>query len=153
MKKILFAAFLAATASAALSAEVGVSVSIGQPGFFGQIDIGGYPPPRVIYQQPRAIYRVPIDREPVYLRVPPGHSKNWRKYCGRYNACDERVYFVQDNWYRREYAPQYQQRHFDGRYDRRDEQRHEQRNEQRNDHRQDERNNHRDEGRNHDKNR
>ena len=97
MKRFLIAAAVAAAtvATPALAADVGVSVSIGQPGFYGQLDIGGYPQPQVIYRQPRVIERVPMDRPPVYLRVPPGHAKNWRKHCRKYNACGERVFFVQ----------------------------------------------------------
>lgn len=96
----------------ATAADVGVSVSIGQPGFYGRIDIGDYPypQPRVIYRQPRVVERAYIEREPIYLRVPPGHAKNWGKHCRRYNACGERVYFVQDSWYQREYVPHYQER-------------------------------------------
>lgn len=96
-----------------MAADVGVSVSIGQPGFYGRIDIGDYPypQPRVIYTRPRVVERVYIEREPIYMRVPPGHAKNWRKYCRRYNACGERVYFVQDNWYNQEYAPRYREHH------------------------------------------
>lgn len=33
----------------ALAADVGISVSIGQPGFYGRLDIGDYPQPQVIY--------------------------------------------------------------------------------------------------------
>jgi hypothetical protein len=106
--------FLTATALAALTitnpviaADVGVSVNVGQPGFYGRLDIGGYPQPRVIYREPRVIERSYEEREPIYLRVPPGHAKNWGKHCNEYNACGERVYFVQDNWYNREYAPRY----------------------------------------------
>jgi hypothetical protein len=35
-----------------------------------------------------------------YQQVPPGHARNWRKHCREYNACGERVYFVQNDWYR-----------------------------------------------------
>ena len=105
--------------------DVGVSVSIGQPGFFGQIDIGDYyPRPQVLYEQPRVIRVEPAYQyaEPIYLRVPPGHAKRWASYCGRYNACGRPVYFVQDTWYQNVYAPRYQeyrQRGDDGRrYDR-----------------------------------
>ena len=117
MKRFLIAAAIAtATVTIpALAADVGVSISIGQPGFYGQIDIGGYPPPQVIYHQPRVIQRVPMDRPPIYLRVPPGHAKHWSKNCHKYNACGERVYFVQDSWYNREYVPRYQEQHRDQR--------------------------------------
>lgn len=120
MKYFLIAAVLTATGvnTQALAADVGVSVSIGQPGFYGRLDIGDYPPPQLIYRQPIVIERAPVSRPPVYLRVPPGHAKNWRKHCHKYNACGERVYFVQDNWYNREYAPRYQERHGDRRDER-----------------------------------
>lgn len=123
MKRLLIIAATAAVAlsTPALAADVGVSISIGQPGFYGQIDIGGFPPPVLLYQQPRVIQAVPVGRPPIYLRVPPGHAKNWRKHCHSYNACGERVYFVQDNWYNREYAPRYQERHGERREHRREE--------------------------------
>jgi hypothetical protein len=132
MKRFLIAAAVAAVTvtTPALAADVGVSVSIGQPGFYGQLDIGGYPQPQVIYRQPMAIERVARDRPPIYLRVPPGHAKHWRKHCREYNACGERVYFVQDNWYNREYVPRYQEQH----RDRRDERKDDRRGNQRNDH-------------------
>ena len=123
MKHFLIAAAVAAATitTPALAADVGVSISIGQPGFYGRLDIGDYPQPQVIYRQPMAIERVPMDRPPIYLRVPPGHAKHWRKHCREYNACGERVFFVQDNWYNREYAPRYQEQHRDRGNGRRDE--------------------------------
>jgi hypothetical protein len=125
MKRFMIAVAIAANsasfATPALATDVGVSISIGQPGFYGQIDIGGYPRPQVIYRQPIVIERVPMNRPPIYLRVPPGHAKHWSKNCHKYNACGERVYFVQDNWYNREYVPRYQEQHRDRRDDRRDE--------------------------------
>lgn len=111
MKSILLAtAITAATAfaSPALAADVGVSISIGQPGFYGRLDIGGYPPPLLLYREPLVIRRVPESRQPIYLRVPPGHARNWGRHCRTYNACGERVYFVQDRWYTHEYMPRYQ---------------------------------------------
>ena len=125
MKRFLIAAAFAVTTinTPALAADVGVSVSIGQPGFYGQLDIGNFPPPQVIYRQPMMIERVPMDRPPVYLRVPPGHAKHWSKHCREYNACGERVFFVQDKWYNREYVPRYQQQHRDRQGSGRDEHR------------------------------
>jgi len=125
MKRFLTAvAVVAATVtSPAFAADVGVSVSIGQPGFYGQLDLGGFPRPQVIYSQPRVIERVNVSRPPVYLRVPPGHSRNWKRHCRHYNACGERVYFVRDNWYNREYVPRHQERERSHREGRRDEHR------------------------------
>jgi hypothetical protein len=113
MKRILIAAAIAANfvTIGANAADVGVSISIGQPGFYGRIDIGDYPQPQVIYRQPVIIERVVVERPPIYLRVPPGHAKNWGKHCREYNACNERVLFVQDNWYANEYAPRYKEKH------------------------------------------
>ena len=126
MKRFLIAAAVAAVSATtvttpALAADVGVSLNIGQPGFYGRLDIGGYPQPQVIYRQPVMIERAPMDRPPIYLHVPPGHAKHWRKHCREYNACGERVFFVQDNWYNREYVPRYQGQHRDRRDDRHDE--------------------------------
>ena len=120
MKRLLFFALLAAASVPALAADVGVSIRIGEPGFYGRIDIGGYPPPQVIYRQPRTMYRAALERPPIYMHVPPGHAKNWRKHCHAYNACNERVYFVQNEWYEREYVPHYRQRHQERRDDRHD---------------------------------
>lgn len=124
MKRFIIAvAVVAATAgftAPAFAADVGVSISISEPGFYGRLDIGGYPQPQVIYAQPIVVRRVPMNRPPIYLRVPPGHAKHWSKHCRKYNACGERVFFVHDNWYRNEYVPRYQERHRDRWDDRRD---------------------------------
>lgn len=113
MNRFLITAVAAAAAISvpAFAADIGISVTIGEPGFYGRVDIGGYPPPEVIYPEPIIIERVPVYRPPIYLRVPPGHAKHWRKHCHEYNACGERVYFVRDEWYEREYVPVYRERH------------------------------------------
>ncbi len=104
IKTVLSLALVAGmvTALPAQAADVGVSIGISQPGVYGRIDIGRFPQPVLIVQQPVIINRPPVyvETQPIYLWVPPGHQKNWRNYCGRYNACGQRVYFVQDNWYR-----------------------------------------------------
>lgn len=122
---LLAAAVMPNVASAA---DVGVSVNISQPGFYGRIDIGRVPQPAVIFTQPVIIERrvMPVMREPIYLRVPPGHEKIWAKHCRRYSACGQPVYFVQDSWYREVYAPRYYgepPRRTDRREDRRDDRR------------------------------
>ncbi|MDO9392677.1 MAG: hypothetical protein Q7T42_01690 [Methylotenera sp.] len=138
MKRLMIVAAVvtAALSTPVLAADVGVSVSIGQPGFYGRIDIGDYPypQPRVIYTQPRVVERVYIEREPIYMRVPPGHAKNWRKHCHKYNACGERVYFVQDNWYNQEFAPRYREQHRGYQNDRHDGYRDDNRGKQKNNH-------------------
>ena len=113
MKRFLIGVALATLASSALAADVGVSVSIGQPGFFGRIDIGNAPQPQLIYPAPMIIRQAPVGvvRQPIYLSVPPGHEKKWSKHCHKYNACGQPVYFVQQDWYTNEYAPAYRSEH------------------------------------------
>jgi hypothetical protein len=125
MKQFLKAALLATTlvSVSAFAGDVGVAVSVGQPGFYGRIELGDFPQPALIYNRPVVVDRVVSDRQPVYLRVPFQHRKHWNRYCHRYNACGDRVLFVQDNWYNKEYVPRYQQQHRDHREMRGDERR------------------------------
>ena len=111
MKRFLLAAGLAACALPALAADVGVSVSIGQPGFYGRLDIGNFHrPPQLLYPQPVIIQQAPVVvGRPLYLHVPPGHARNWSKHCHKYGACAQPVYFVDGGWYEREYAPRYRE--------------------------------------------
>lgn len=113
MKKILFAAALAVAAAPAF-AGVGVSVNIGEPGFFGQIDLGDAPAPQFVNAQPVLVQQGVVGVQPLYLHVPPGHIKHWRKHCGEYNACGRPVYFVSDSWYSRQYVPYYHSHHGGG---------------------------------------
>lgn len=110
MKRFLFLFALSVSPLVAFAnPNVGVSVTVGQPGFYGQIELGAMPPPPVIYPSPVVIQPVPVGvmYPPVYLRVPPAHYQNWHRYCGRYNACGRPVYFVNDAWYRNSYVPHY----------------------------------------------
>ncbi len=112
MKNFVLAASLLLAAASAATATAAVTVSIGQPGFYGRIDVGNYPAPELIYAQPVIVERPQYSSaRPIYLRVPPGHAKNWSKHCRRYNACNQEVYFVQDGWYNKQYAPRYRQEH------------------------------------------
>lgn len=77
-----------------LNGTVGGSIA---PGVYGQITFGSQPPPPVLYAQPMLIQRGPMQGPPLYLYVPPGHSKHWAKHCAQYNACGRPVYFVQVN--------------------------------------------------------
>ena len=96
----------AAPTHAGVDVGVGVSVQISQPGVYGRIDIGNYPQPQVILPQPVVIAPVPQPvgvvvrpAQPVYMWVPPGHRKDWKKHCKHYDACGVPVYFVRDDWY------------------------------------------------------
>jgi hypothetical protein len=89
--------------------DVGVSVQISQPGVYGRIDIGQFPRPQVVVAQPVIVVQPPMRQQPrervaekvqpVYLWVPPGHRKNWRRHCRDYGACGVPVLFVDDRWY------------------------------------------------------
>jgi len=101
---VLLLAVLGATAAQAQT-NVGVSVSVVQPGVYGRIDIGNAPPPPVVVAQPVIITRQPVmvQQQPLYLYVPPGHQKKWAKHCHEYNACGQPVYFVQERWVEERY--------------------------------------------------
>ena len=104
----LIAACLTAVGVAPVAAQtrVGVSIDVRQPGVYGRINIGAYPePPVLVAPQPVIIAPPPVavPRQPIYLYVPVEHQRNWRRYCGRYAACGQPVYFVQDRWVRDRY--------------------------------------------------
>ena len=109
MKRSLFA-IVAAVVAVPAFADVSASIGISQPGFYGQIHIGDLPRPVVIYPRPIWIARPAkvVYVEPIYVRVPPGHEKNWSKHCAQYGACGRPVYFVREDWYQTHYVPHYQ---------------------------------------------
>src|SRR5215475_12998508 len=113
-QNVLVLALIAAVASPlATAADVGVSVSVGEPGFYGHIDIGNMPQPKLIYPRPIVVQPAPVTvaPQPIYLHVPPGHAKNWRKHCQKYSACNQPVYFVHEDWYNNVYVPHYREAH------------------------------------------
>ena len=71
------------------------------PGVYGRVEYGNDRPPPVLYAKPTVIVHQPqpVQAQPVYLHVPPGHAKNWRKHCSKYNACGTPVYFVKSAEY------------------------------------------------------
>ncbi len=100
------------TFSHAMATDPGASIRIGQPGFYGEIQLGDYfPLPELIYPEPVIINNpiAHVGQQPVYLHVPPGHAKQWQRFCLHYNACNRPVYFVRENWYNNVYVPQYHQ--------------------------------------------
>jgi hypothetical protein len=128
MKKLIVLA-LAAAALGSAQAQVGVSIGVHEPGVYGRINIGGgLPPPALVLPEPVLIAppRVVVQREPIYLYVPPAHQQNWRRYCSRYAACGQPVYFVQDRWVRERYEEHHPgwDRGHRGDWDRRDDRGH-----------------------------
>jgi len=106
MKRLLVSILAVAATAPALAADVGVSVTISEPGVYGRVDIGRFPQPQLIVPQPvviappRVVAGPPV--QPVYMWVPYGHRKDWGRHCARYNACGVPVYFVRHDWYERE---------------------------------------------------
>jgi hypothetical protein len=77
------------------------------PGVYGQVVLGNRPPPPLVYAQPVVVEPVagaPVV-QPLYLHVPPGHARNWRKHCHEYHACNRPVYFVKSAEYEPGYRP------------------------------------------------
>jgi hypothetical protein len=115
-----------AGARVARAGDLGIQIILsGQvaPGIYGQVQIGNNSPPPLVYAQPMLIVPQEAPPPPVYLHVPPGHARNWRRYCREYNACNRPVYFVRSA----EYEPDYERRRYDDehRHERDDEHRHE----------------------------
>jgi hypothetical protein len=146
MKKLIITLALAsaAVAAPAFAGNVGIAISLGEPGFYGQLVIGDYDRPRLIGTRPVIVTGRYYRAAPIYLRVPDQHRRNWNHYCGRYDACSRPVYFVRDDWYRNDYAPRYREHH---RHDRRDERRDNRRDDRRDDRRDNRHDNRRDERR------
>ena len=114
---LLAGTLLVGIAAPSSAESVGISITLGQPNFYGRIDLGDMQRPPVVYRHVRIIESRSryAHGEPLYLRVPTNHQRNWRRYCRRYDACGHPVYFVRDNWYREQYVPQYETRRQRGR--------------------------------------
>jgi hypothetical protein len=92
--------------------SVGISIGINAPGQYGRIDINNYPQP-VLINQLALIYApspVAVHQRPIYLYVPQVQQASWGRYCGRYGACAQPVYFVQESWVRDEYRREHDNR-------------------------------------------
>ena len=115
MRLLVLPALLAAAAPLAQAQNVSFNATIsGQvvPGVNGQVALGNGPPPPVVYAQPMIVQPSPVvvgaaPVEPIYLHVPPGHARNWRKHCHEYHACERPVYFVKSAEYEPGYRPEH----------------------------------------------
>ena len=108
MRILLLPALFAAAVPLAQAQNVSFNATIsGQvvPGVYGQVALGNGPPPPVVYAQPAPVIVGAVPVEPIYLHVPPGHAKNWRKHCHEYDACGRPVYFVRSAEYEPGYRP------------------------------------------------
>ena len=99
------AAALAACAVTVAAGQGDVRVILSsdvRTGVYGRVEFGNAPPPAVVYAEPVIIAAPPpraAPPAPVYLHVPPGHAKHWKKHCAKYHACDRPVYFVKSEEY------------------------------------------------------
>ena len=109
MKRFLAVLALAVASTSALATNVGVSVTVGEPGYYGRIDVINFAPPQLLFSEPVIIEAGPagVVRQPVYVHVPAAEAKQWRKYCKKYKSCGQPVYFVQETWYNEVYVPEY----------------------------------------------
>jgi len=131
------AAVLALGATAA-NADVDISVAIqGEiaPGVYGRVDLGGRPPPTLVYARPVIIEQPPthmVVAEPLYLHVPPEHARAWRLHCHEYHACSRQVYFVKSREYETGYVREGEREHYEKhlRHEERKEERREERREE-----------------------
>ena len=60
MKKIIALVGATLLAANAQAADVGVSIQVGQPGFYGRIDIGNASPPPVMLAEPIWVQRTTV---------------------------------------------------------------------------------------------
>lgn len=111
MKKIwamcgLAVAAAAAAGSAAAQPGVGMSIGINEPGVYGRINLGNLPGEALVAERPVLVAppRVVVNRQPIYLYVAPWEQANWPRYCNRYAACGQPVYFVREDWVHERYV-------------------------------------------------
>jgi hypothetical protein len=122
MRFLVLPALFAAAVPLAQAQNVSFGATIsGQvvPGVYGQVQIGSGPPPPLVYAQPVIAQPPPVvigaaPVEPIYMHVPPGHAKNWHKYCHQYHACNRPVYFVKSAEYEPGYYHDHGHHHDDG---------------------------------------
>ena len=81
-------------------------IKINPPGVYGRVVLGNLPQPPLVFPQPVIVRPAPVavQTQPVYLYVPPGHAKHWSHHCHRYQACNQPVYFVREEWVRERHA-------------------------------------------------
>jgi hypothetical protein len=112
MRLVSIAVALFAVTGLCRAGDLGIHILVsGQvaPGVYGQVRIGNEPPPPVVYAQPTLIEPQAAPLPPIYLHVPPGHAKDWRRHCHEYNACNRPVYFIRSA----EYEPGFDRRRYD----------------------------------------
>lgn len=106
MKKTIIVLLLMASLQASAATEDN-KPAIGELNYYGKIDLMEPSKPPVIYSSPRIVDKPLTGPDAVYLRVPKEHRKDWNWYCGKYDACTQKVFFVKEDWYTEVYSPKY----------------------------------------------
>jgi hypothetical protein len=110
MKSALIGASVGvAFCTAAFAADV--TVSVGEPGYYGRVDVSDAAKPTLVSPRPVVVEREHVVEEPIYVYVPSDQQRDWARYCGKYSACDRPVYFVEERWYNDVYVPRYRSEH------------------------------------------
>ncbi len=91
----------------AFADDVVYQPKVGDSGFYGRLQFTTYQQPHLLISEPVSVYPVSEDRKPIYLLVPDGYAAHWSEHCSEFQACGERVLFVQSAWYKNVYAPQH----------------------------------------------
>ena len=127
---------ITASAAGAVQAQAYFNIDVGGafvPGVYGQISIGNNVPPPVMDLQPVVVGQPIYGAAPIYLHVSIDEYRDWGRYCNRYRACNQPVYFLRidqnNRWWERNdnhhnYGPSYYRqddpRRFEQRRDKRD---------------------------------
>jgi hypothetical protein len=117
---------VAAVLPAYAGTNIGVTIGINAPGQYGRINIDNYPQVQLVAPQPIIYAPSPVAayQRPIYLYVPQAHQASWGRYCGRYGACGQPVYFVQENWVQQEYGREHDNRNGKKHFKRKDDKHH-----------------------------
>ncbi|MEJ6000272.1 hypothetical protein [Paucibacter soli] len=91
--------------------ELGLSLTLAQPGVYGRIEIGAQQMPRVYYPQTVVVQPAQLGYRPVYIYAPEWQVRHWPRHCHHYGACDRPVYFVRDDWVRENYRQEHRHEH------------------------------------------
>lgn len=101
MKKIVLA-LASVLAIATATAQSGNVVPQHRSVAYGVVEMD-HPEPRVLNSHPVIVHRNRGNRhaDPIFVYVPAHHRRNWTRFCGRYEACRQPVYFLNEVWYHR----------------------------------------------------
>lgn len=114
MKGALAAGAALMLAAGSASAGTQINISIGDNGYHGVLPaLTGWRPDVWNASPVVAIGAAAAGIAAIYLNVPDKERRDWKRYCGKYDACGRPVHFVKDDWYRRTYAPKYRRQHPD----------------------------------------